>query len=135
MIVPADGLLQLNGFYRNGYVGLPYKSIKETLPLEASDNRTFSDRGKNINRAGIAVVNTLGGFVTQKPDAEIDINTVGFIAYERDSTLVAPAAPVTDLVNEIFPSEYNMAGSLSIIQVDPLPITVTAVYPKGVIGA
>ena len=43
MIVPADGLLQLNGFYRNGYVGLPYKSIKETLPLEASDNRTFSD--------------------------------------------------------------------------------------------
>ena len=134
MIVPADGLLQLNGFYRNGYVGLPYKSIKETLPLEASDNRTFSDRGKNINRAGIAVVNTLGGFVTQKPDADIDINTVGFIAYERDSTLVAPAAPVTDLVNEIFPSEYNMAGSLSIIQVDPLPITVTAVYPKGVIG-
>lgn len=128
------GLIDLGDYYHFGYYGLPYKFTAQTLPLESSDNRTFTDKGKLINRVGVAVVNTLSGLITQQPDVELNNDTAGFVKLIRDSNLVDNEELFTGVVDESFPSEWDSKGSVCIHQVDPLPITVTAIYPKGVIG-
>lgn len=134
IVVDAGGEIDLGDYYYQGYVGLPYKFTMETLPLESSDNRTFSDKGKLINAAGVAVDKTLSGFITQNPDAEINLDNAGFIAPIRNSDMENNAELFSGVVNQNFPAEWDSGGSLSIHQVDPLPITVAAVYPKGIIG-
>jgi len=104
----------------------------ETLDLEASDARTFTDKGKNIGSAGVAVSKTIGGLIGQR------IN-VQKVMYEkltvRDTYGNLTVTGMTDGVRNVpFPGSWNMKGSVVIRQVDPLPITVLAVYPKGVIG-
>jgi len=134
MSVDALGILDLGDYYRKVYVGLPYKFTMETLPLEASDNRTFTDKGKLINMVGVALANTIGGLLTQRPDVELTINNTANLASPRNSDMVNNMEPFSGMKNENFPAEWDDSGSLCVHQVDPLPITVAAIYPKGVIG-
>lgn len=117
--VGPTGDLDLEDFYNYGYVGLPYESEMETLDLEASDSRTFTDAGKLINSVGIGLHRTSGGFVGQTGQSELE---------------EMPEIDVSGYVKFNFPSTWESTGRVLIKQVDPLPMSILSVYPKGVIG-
>lgn len=132
LVVSPAGELELPEQYAYGYVGLPYTFEMETLDLEASDARTFTDKGKLINNSGVALYKTLGGEIGANENSEVAVfeplterETYGNI----DVTTLS-----SGIRNVPFPGSWNAKGSVVIRQVDPLPITVLAVYPKGVIG-
>jgi len=122
LTVDTDGVLDLPGYYNYGYVGLPYTSEFETLDLEASDARTFTDVGKLINAVGVAFHRTSGGFVGQTGQTDTlnmeDMQNSNRSGYTKIS----------------FPSTWEQTGRVLIKQVDPLPMSILSVYPKGVAG-
>lgn len=132
LTVDESGELLLPREVNWGYVGLPYYFEMETLDLDASDARTFTDKGKSINSAGVALNKTFSGLIGSRENNQEPT----FEALARRETYgnTTPTESITGVRNVPFPASWNMKGSVVIRQVDPLPITVLAVYPKGVIG-
>lgn len=130
--VDEFGVLELPDYYTWGYVGLPFYFEMESLDLDASDARTFTDKGKLINSSGIAVHKTMGGLIgTRENNQEPVFQKI----VERETYgNTSKTELVTGVRNIPFPGSWNMKGSIVIRQVDPLPITVLSIYPKGLIG-
>jgi len=132
LTVDETGQLVLPRQFNWGYVGLPYYFEMETLDLDASDARTFTDKGKNINSAGVALNKTFSGLIGSRENNQEPT----FEALTKRETYgnTTPTESITGVRNVPFPASWNMKGTVVIRQVDPLPITVLAIYPKGVIG-
>lgn len=132
LTVANDGSLELPDYYNWGYVGLPYVFEMETLDLDASDQRTFTDKGKLINSSGIAINKTVGGLIGTRENNQAPV----FEKITQRDTYgnLTTTGTTTGIRNIPFPGSWNSKGSIVIRQVDPLPISVLAVYPKGVIG-
>lgn len=122
LTVDTNGVLDLPTYYNYGFVGLPYTSEIETLDLESSDARTFTDTGKNIGSVGIGMRRTSGGFVGQTGTEDI-------LNMEE-----IPALDKSGYLKVIFPSTWEQTGRVLIKQIDPLPMSILSVYPKGVAG-
>lgn len=132
LTVDGNGRLDLPGYYHYGIVGLPYETEIETLDLETGDRRTFTDVGKLINSVGIGFYNTRGGFVGQTGCKELnDLEEFRL----RESEMVDQGTELFSGHTQVpFPGTWEKTGRVLIKQVDPLPMTVLAVYPKGIIG-
>jgi len=126
LTVDVNGVLDLPTYYNRGYVGLPYTMEMETLNIEASDDRTLMDSGKLINKVGIALRNTIGGYIGQTGTTDLE-NMEEIRNNSGESTLSG-----YDSFN--IPSHWEQTGKILIKQVDPAPMTVLAVFPKGVAG-
>lgn len=133
LTVGLDGNLDLGDYYGYVVVGIPYDTIVETLDIEVADQRTLTDTGKMINALGIALHNTKGGYVGQS-GIEKDLS----IAEEMSNEWVGDFDQVTGFRSGYYkftyPSNWENTGRVSIKQIDPLPLSVLAVYPKGVTG-
>jgi hypothetical protein len=132
LTVSAGGVLTLPGYYSSGYVGLPYVAELETLDLETADARTFTDENKLINQVGVGIYKTRGGFVGQTgADVMEDMEQLDMRANEFvDENTKAKSG----YVKVTFPSSWEPTGRVLFRQIDPLPMTILSVYPKGVAG-
>jgi hypothetical protein len=133
LIVDGAGELELDGYYAWGIVGLPYESEFETLDLDTSDNRTLTEAYKLVNRVGIAFQESKGGYVGQT-GSEDDLTKMQEIISREDQDLEEVTANLNEHIDVNFPAEWEKTGRVLIKQVDPLPMTILAVYPKGVAG-
>lgn len=131
LTVDGSGDLEFPEPFGYGYIGLPYTFEFETLDLEASDNRTLTDSNKRINAAGIAFDETRGGFIGTK-NAPIEKMTE--IAFREEDDVSIPTENFSDHIEVPVQGEWERSGRINIKQVDPLPMTIVAVYPKGVAG-
>lgn len=114
----------------NGFIGIPYESEVETLPIEPADNRTFTEAKKVINKVGLALYNTgqvwVGSasyprqYSPTRTRSETDISL-------RDTLFSGHVAPHID-------SRWTEEGRISIKNLSPAPFTLIAVYPKGLSG-
>jgi hypothetical protein len=111
-----------------GYVGIPYTSRMDTLDIEAGDQRTLTDANKLVNEVGFAVQSTRGGFVGL-PDK--DLEDMEEIMDRTDQNAFNQTANKDGYQSYPIPSEWNRAGRISIKNVDPVPMTILSVYPKG----
>lgn len=133
----AAGVLTLPSEVANGFVGLPYESDLETLNLDTSDERTFTDAKKLINEVGIAFYETKGGFVGQTESGNtlpISVDEMEEIISRSDETFEEVTKNINEHISQDIPAHWEPTGRVLIKQVDPSPITVLAVYPKGVVG-
>lgn len=130
--VSNTGVLDLGDYYNWGYYGLPYTTNIETLDIEAGDNRTLTDKGKLINQIGLGLRRTSGGFVGQT--GVDDLLDMEQISTRQDLSIENPSEPYDGYLTVDFPSNWDMTGRVLIKQVDPLPMSILSVYPKGVIG-
>jgi len=132
LTVSGLGVLDLPGYYTRGVIGRPYQTEIETLDLEASDSRTFTDTGKLINKVGVGLYNTIGGHYGQT--GVKDIASFSYLRTRENEYLDETSTPVSGHYTVDFPAQWEKTGRILIKQVDPLPLTVLAVYPKGVTG-
>lgn len=132
-IVRTAGVLslELGDYYSWGYVGVPYTCELETMDLETSDNRTLSDAKKIINAVGVGFYETRGGFFGM-PNK--DLSEMEELVSREDENFNNQTANVNDYITINMPAEFNRSGRVNIKHVDPAPMTVLAVYPKGISG-
>lgn len=132
LTVDALGVLELDDYYAWGIVGLPYTSEMETLDLDTSDNRTLTDSMKLVNRVGVAFHESKGGYVGQT--GQEDLSKMEEFMSREDETIEEVSKNINEHVVVPFPAQWEKTGRVLIRQVDPLPMTVLAVYPKGIAG-
>lgn len=134
LVVDVTGVLNFpeGEYYNWGYAGLPYTTEIETLNLEAQDARTFTDVGKLINRVGVGVNKTMGGFVGQTGVTEL--TSMEEFRTRRQTSVEEASLPYSGYLDIPFLSSWEATGRVLFKQVDPLPMSILAVYPKGVIG-
>lgn len=133
LTVDGAGELELDDYYAWGIVGLPYESEMETLDLDTSDNRTLTDSHKLVNRAGVAFHESKGGYIGQTGSGQ-DLQNMDEFINREDEELEEVTKNLNEHVVVNFPAEWEKTGRVLIKQVDPLPMTVLAVYPKGIAG-
>lgn len=126
-----DYFIDFGDFISYAYIGLPYTSEIETLDIEAGDNRTLTDSRKLINAVGVGVMETRGGFfgVPGRPLEEMEELRV-----REDGDMFAPTVNKSGYVSVTIPGEWTEAGRVNIKNVDPVPMTILSVYPKGISG-
>jgi hypothetical protein len=115
-------------YYCWGIVGRPYRSEMASMNIEAQDQRTLTDSHKIVNSVGVAFENSYGGFygmVDQELEAMSENN------WREDDNFNAPLTGFTGDYQITIPSQWTRGGRTAIIQVDPVPMTVLAMYPKG----
>lgn len=109
------------------HVGLPFTSELVTLPLEAGgSNGTSQGKTKRTNKATIRFVNTLGGKCGDEDGKHLDV------IESRDYSDVMDRAPgaFTDDRTVVWPGGYNTNACLRLVQDQPLPMTICAIYPR-----
>lgn len=131
--VDGAGSLSLPDYYSYGYVGLPYEAEMETLPIEPSDNRSLVSENKILNEATIAFDNTQGVYVSDDSSAE-DVGRMDPVVFRENEDFDALPENFSGAVDVNFSGSYSRDSRVKIKQVDPLPMTVLSVYPKGVSG-
>jgi len=136
IIKDADSLtanitLDLGEYRTRAFIGFPYESSMQTLPIESSDGRTLSDDNKIVDKVGIALYNTIGGFVGNPDKSLEDMDEM----VTRDNVDIADAsAKFSGYISPNIGGEWSTKGMVKIRHVDPAPITVLAVFPKGLAG-
>ncbi|ELY5938434.1 hypothetical protein SNN83_001511 [Cronobacter malonaticus] len=126
-VVVSGGKINLQWQSSVVHAGLPFTSELVTLPIEAgSSNGTSQGKTKRVNKATIRFVNTLGGKVGDEGGRYLDV------IESRDYSDMMDKAPgaFTDDRTVDWPGDYNTNACLRIIQDQPLPMTVCAIYPR-----
>ena len=109
------------------HVGLPFSSELITLPLEAGGTAgTAQSKIKRVIEVAIRFVNTLGGKAGIEGGKHMD--TIPTRDYH--DFMDAGITPVTDDVKLTMPSQYDTNACIRIMQDQPLPMTVCAIYPR-----
>lgn len=124
----GDYLIELGDYYGYGYVGIPYMSEFETMDIEAEDNRTLTDAHKLINAVGVAFYETRGGYYGMPGK---DIQEMEELVWREDESFSVQTPNVNGYITVHIPAEWNKSGRVNIKQVDPAPMTILSVYPKG----
>ncbi len=112
-------------------VGIPFESYMESLAIEAGEGRTLTDDNKIVDKVGIALYNTVGGFVGLPDQNTNDMSPIK----TRDSLdFSKPDMGYNGYVAPVIASRWTEEGRIKIKQVDPSPMTVLSIYPKGLAG-
>jgi hypothetical protein len=130
-VITGAATTNLPEYFSWGVIGLPYTNDLETLDIEAQDNRTLSDAHKIINAVGVAYYNTQKGFFGM-PNRSLDQLAERTEILENDVDM--SDVPRTDQEIVTIPSEWTRPGRVRVVQVDALPMTIVALYPKGLAG-
>ncbi|WP_312836633.1 hypothetical protein [Pantoea sp.] len=118
-VVVSGGKISLKWESSIVNAGLPFTSELITLPFQDS-------KIKRVNKAALLFVNSLGGKVSDENGRNTDkIETRDY----HDMMDSVPGA-YSDLKELTWPGDYNKSGSLRIIQDQPLPMTIVAIYPR-----
>jgi hypothetical protein len=128
--VAGDGTLALDRPASTIQAGLPYRSVLQPMRLDAGSGRgTAQTKKKRITKVAARFHNTLGGLIG--PDA----------ARLEPVYFRSPATPMGQspgpfcgdkIVN--FPKGWDRDGLLTIVQEQPLPMTVLMIVPQLVIN-
>ena len=107
-------------------VGLPYRSLLTTVNMDVElRDGTAQTRRKKVVRVALRLVESLGGAVGPAPDHLQDIY------YRLGSDPLDPPPPLFSGDKTIdWPGGYDREGAITIVQDQPLPLTVAAVIPE-----
>jgi hypothetical protein len=124
-------IIDLEDYYSYGYIGIPYECEFETLDLETGGERTITDTKKLINAVGLGLMETRGGFAGI-PEQTLENMTP--IVTREDESFNNPTKNFNGHIVVHVPTEWNEPGRVAIKHVDPTPISILSVYPKGMAG-
>ncbi|MDD3311301.1 hypothetical protein [Pseudodesulfovibrio sp.] len=129
-VVAEDGSITLDRPASVVHAGLPYVSRLQPMRLEAGSARgTAQTKQKRITKVAVRFHDTLGGKVG--PDADT-LETVCFRSSATPMGRSAGAWTGDKIVN--FPRGWDRDGILTVVQDQPLPMTVLLIVPTLVIN-
>ena len=137
LTVSNSGVLKLPNYYQWGTVGLPYRFEMESLQIETQDDRALISGRKVINKLNVALHRTREGARTSAIQGfEFDENEdASYPLYDeqiRDSSIDKDNGTFSGVVEPYLAAGWSEGGRVRITNSDPTPITVNAIYPKGI---
>jgi hypothetical protein len=126
--VVTDGAVTLDQPYAVVHVGLPYTSDLETLDADDSVGPTIADRKKLVAQLTVLVEESRGFL------AGIDEDNLSEVPWREDEGYEDPPDALTGPIETNLDAAWNQNGRIFIRQASPLPLTVLAVIPSGVVG-
>jgi hypothetical protein len=135
IITVTNGGISLNRPYGVIRVGLPYTCDIETLNIDIPQGETLTGARKNVGKVHVKVENSRGGFVGyQAPtdDSEDALENLNELKIRGEEDNYGLPELLTDDLEIVIQPNWNSNGRVFIRQVDPLPLTVLAIYPEGV---
>ncbi len=139
-----DGEVELGDFYAHVYVGLPYLADLETLDIDKPSGSTYKTTKQAVTQVGVIFLKSRSVWVGGQPPTDDDTDPV-------ESLREMPPAPVVGDPNfdalkteyESLTSEYDAvnvdltewknSGRVFIRSIDPVPATILAAIPTGMI--
>jgi len=137
LTVDENGVLELPDYYQWGLVGLPYKFEMESLQIEAQDDRTLIAGKKVVNKLSLALHRSREGIhVSSIRGFEYDENEdQSYPIYDekiREQSIDPTNKTFSGAVEPFLASGWSEGGRVRITNSDPTPVTVNAIYPKGI---
>lgn len=124
--VVTSGAITLQRSASVVHVGLPYRSILQTMRLEAgASDGTAQGKIKRINHAIVRFFNTLGA---KAGPTESKLDTIQFRSGSDDMDSAPPIFTGDKQVP--WPGDYETDAHLVIVQDQPLPMTVVGIFPS-----
>jgi hypothetical protein len=132
----SNGTATLDHPYAVIHVGLPYLSDLETLDIDVPNGETMADKKKLVSGLTVFVESSRGGWAGTEPPADDTIdpleNLTEFKTREAEN-YDSPPELETGTIDVNILSGWNSHGRLFLRQVDPLPVSVLAVAPTGIL--
>jgi len=124
----VNGTVQLNGFYSQVAIGLPYVSTLEPNLKDASDTSgTSIGRTQRIIDVYIDFYRTVGGYFGKTGHTDSD-DTIEEIPFRVPTDLTGQPVPLTTgIIKLSFPEGFDSESNYFLQQRQPLPMTVRAV--------
>ncbi len=135
----TNGRITLDNNYGVIRIGLPITSDIETLNIDSPSTETVEDKSKLITAVTVWLQQTRGAFFGPRDPSEKEGWTGDLLEnleelkqreYESDNE---PTRMVTEPINKNFDGQWNSNGRVFIRQIDPLPITINAIAPAGMV--
>lgn len=127
IVTVSSGSVTLDRPYSVIHVGLPYLCDLQTLDIDRHGEE-WRDRTKNVTHLSVLVEATRGLFAGPDEDNLAEFEPSPIVDYDE------PIPQTTGVIEMPIASTWNNSGSVFIRQVDPLPASVLAVVPAGLIG-
>ncbi|WP_285906755.1 hypothetical protein [Pseudodesulfovibrio pelocollis] len=128
--VHQDGTVHLDLPASKAHVGLPYVSLLQPMRLEAGSSRgTAQTKRKRITKVAVRFHDTLGGRVGPSPQR---LEPVYFRSPAVPMGRASASFSGDKTVN--FPGGWTPDGLLTVVQDQPLPMTVLLVVPTAVVN-
>lgn len=132
----TDGEITLERPYSVIHVGLPITADLETLDIDTAQGETIVDKKKLTTEFTVWLEKTRGLFSGPKPPSDDATDPLENL-YEMEMwTDEAPEGPIelfTGTKSDLIKSEWNGNGRVFIRQVDPVPVSILAIAPSGMI--
>ncbi len=139
-ITVGGGAITLDKPYSVIFVGLPYTADLETLDIDTPDGASLKSGKMLINSVTLLVDHSRGMWIGAGDPAPA-VNLVGRGSGLREAKIRDAEdydAPVDLLTGDLkvnFDASWNKTGRIFIRQVDPVPMTILAAVPSGIIPA
>lgn len=134
VVTVTNGAIELDKPYTVIHVGLPYISDLETLDIDSVQGETLADKKKLVSRVSAYVEKSRGMWIGSKPpsdDNEDPLEGLSEPKIRNDENYDDPVALETGVIEVNIRPEWNSNGRVFIRQVDPLPLSVLAIIPAG----
>lgn len=132
----TNGVLDLDKPYSVIHVGIPYISDLETLDIDTPNGETLADKKILINKVTVHLESSRGLWVGGTPptdDSTDPLEGLTELKIRNDEPYADPVDLATDKVDIVIENSWNSNGRVFLRQVDPIPLTVLAVAPAGLI--
>lgn len=137
-ITVASATATLDKPYVVIHAGLPYISDFQTLDIDNLQGETYADKKKLITNVSLFVEKTRGVFGGGKPPSDDDVDPLQGLYELKIRELEGyndPVSLTTGIVDIKMENTWNQNGRVFIRQVDPIPVSILAAYPSGLISA
>lgn len=136
VLTVTNGEIVLDRPYAVIHVGLPITADLETLDIDTAQGETIADKKKLTNEFTVWLEKTRGLFSGPKPpsdDSTDPLENLYEMEMRTDEAADEPIALFTGTKSDLIKSEWNGNGRVFIRQVDPVPVSVLAIAPSGMI--
>lgn len=106
------------------HIGLPYRSLAETLSINIAGQETLLDKGVQVASVALMVLDSRGGKVGSKESALYEMKQ------RQTSDDYGSIAPVNGLAEVSISDTWENTGRFLVIQDDPLPMNVISAIPR-----
>ena len=127
-VVAEDGSVTLDRSASKVHVGLPYTSIVQPMRLEGGSKRgTSQTKRQRITKVAVRFHDTLGGKIGPDP------NHLEKLYFRTPSTPMNQASGAfSGDKSVVFPQGWTREGILTVMQDQPLPMTVLLIIPSSI---
>jgi hypothetical protein len=131
--VTSLGHLLLPKCYALVNVGLPVTHDLETLDIDTAQGQTMADKVKLINRVAVMVRESMGFWAGESAPSDDGLDNLFETKIRNDETYDEPVALTTATADVNINGTFNTGGHVFIRQVDPVPLSIMAISPCGLI--